>query len=233
MRPVKAMILAAGRGERMRPLTDTTPKPLLAVGGKPLIVWHLEALARAGVEEVVINHAWLGGQIEDRLGDGSAFGLRIHYSAEGTALETAGGIAKALPLLGEAPFIVLSADIFTHYPLPQLLARAEDLARTSLVAHLVLTHTTRYQLDFNLAGDRVSLEGTPSYTYANLAVIKPELVASVPAGQHAKLGPLFREFAAQGRIGGEVFQGDWVNVGSPEDLRIADIVAASWACEPR
>lgn len=220
---MRAMILAAGRGERMRPLTDTTPKPLLEVGGTPLIGWHLHKLAAAGVREVVINHAWLGAQIEAVLGDGAAYGVAIRYSAEGTALETAGGIAKALPLLGEAPFIVLSADIFTDYPYAQLVAAGRELAaRPERLAHLVLAPTERYQRDFSLdAAGLVRGDAAPQYTYANLAVIKPALVASVQAGTAAKLGPLLHRFAAEGRISGEAYAGPWLNVGSPADLEQA------------
>ncbi|WP_199065258.1 N-acetylmuramate alpha-1-phosphate uridylyltransferase MurU [Chitinimonas sp. BJB300] len=224
---MRAMILAAGRGERMRPLTDTTPKPLLDVGGTPLIGWHLRKLAAAGIRDVVINHAWLGEQIEAALGNGAAYGLRIVYSAEGTALETAGGVAKALPLLGESPFILLSADIYTDFPYERLVAAAKRLAETpQQLAHLVLAPTNRYQLDFNLDEQGlVRSEGAPSYTYANLAVLKPELVASISAGQTAKLGPLLHTFAAQGRISGEAYDGAWLNVGSPADLAEARTAA--------
>lgn len=225
---MRAMILAAGRGERMRPLTDTTPKPLLDVGGTPLIGWHLKKLAAAGVREVVINHAWLGEQIEACLGDGSAYGVQIQYSAEGTALETAGGVAKALPLLGTAPFILLSADIYTDYPYARLVAAAQALAaEPQRLAHLVLAPTTRYQLDFSLdEAGWVRGDAAPQYTYANLGVLRPELVASVVAGQAAKLGPLLHQFAAAGRISGEAYAGPWLNVGSPADLAEARAAAS-------
>ncbi|MGQ5521674.1 N-acetylmuramate alpha-1-phosphate uridylyltransferase MurU [Chitinimonas sp. PSY-7] len=224
---MRAMILAAGRGERMRPLTDTTPKPLLDVGGEPLIGWHLRKLAAAGICDVVINHAWLGEQIEAVLGKGTAYGLHIHYSAEGIALETAGGVAKALPLLGDEPFILLSADIYTDYPYERLVIAAKRLADSpNQLAHLVLAPTDRYQLDFNLDEQGlVRSDGSPRYTYANLAVLKPELVSSVSAGQAAKLGPLLHVFASQGRISGEAYTGAWLNVGSPADLAEARAAA--------
>jgi MurNAc alpha-1-phosphate uridylyltransferase len=221
------MILAAGRGERMRPLTDTTPKPLLDVAGTPLIGWHLKRLAAAGITEVVINHAWLGEQIEAALGDGAAYGVHIRYSAEGTALETAGGIAKALPLLGDAPFLLISADIFTDYPYARLVAAAERLARVpGTVAHLVLAPTDRYQLDFDLGEQGlVQLSEAPRYTYANLAVIKPAVVSDVAPGDYAKLGPRLKTLAGDGRITGEVYSGCWINVGTPADLLAAAEVA--------
>lgn len=223
---MRAMILAAGRGERMRPLTDATPKPLLKVGELPLIGWHIKHLAAAGVCNIVINHAWLGQQIEDTLGDGSAYGVHLHYSPENPALETAGGIAKALPLLGDAPFIVLSADIFTDYPYAKLVAAAAALAEDETrLAHLVLAPTDRYQLDFNLDEQGlVSTAGVPQYTYANLAVIKPTLVGGVCAGDAAKLGPPLRHFAAAGKISGECYEGLWINVGTPQDLAEANAV---------
>ncbi|QDQ29298.1 nucleotidyltransferase family protein [Chitinimonas arctica] len=223
---MRAMILAAGRGERMRPLTDTTPKPLLDVGGTPLIGWHLKRLAAAGVREVVINHAWLGEQIEAALGNGADYGVSIAYSAEGTALETAGGIAKALPLLGTAPFLLLSGDIFSDYPYEKLLAQAKALADDdSRSGHLVLAPTERYQLDFDLSPQGlVTAAGQPRYTYANLAVLKPAMLASVQQGQAARLGPILHEFARQGRISGEVHQGLWLNVGTPADLEDARAV---------
>ncbi|WP_269531762.1 N-acetylmuramate alpha-1-phosphate uridylyltransferase MurU [Chitinimonas sp. BJYL2] len=217
---MKAMILAAGRGERMRPLTDTTPKPLLTVGEESLIGWHLRKLAAAGVDEVIINHAWLGSQIESTLGDGRRYGLRILYSPEATALETAGGLAKARHLLGEAPYIVISADIYTRFDYARLVASAQALDRDpSRSAHIVLAPTDKYQLDFDLdPRGRVHESAAPRYTYANLAVIKPELVAAVVPGESARLGTYLREFAARDRISGEVCTDLWINVGSPADL---------------
>jgi MurNAc alpha-1-phosphate uridylyltransferase len=221
------MILAAGRGERMRPLTDTTPKPLLDVAGTPLIGWHLKRLAAAGVHDVVINHAWLGEQIEAALGDGAQYGVRIRYSAEGTALETAGGIAKALPLLGEAPFLLISADIFTDYPYASLVAAAKRMAgEAGVAAHLVLAPTDRYQLDFDLDNDGwVMPSEHPRYTYANLAVIHPQLVADITPGTYAKLGPRLKALAAKRQLSGEVYEGCWINVGTPDDLATAAAAA--------
>lgn len=225
---MKAMILAAGRGERMRPLTDTCPKPLLEVGGKPLIVWHIVRLAAAGVREIVINHAWLGPGIEAALGDGSAWGVTISYSAEGQALETAGGIAKALALLGDAPFLLLSADIFTDFDLAGLLQRASSLPPERL-AHLVMVANPPYHPrgDFALRADGlIDPDAEPRLCYANLAICRPALVESVVPGSMAKLGPLLTTHGRAGRISGEVFNGSWVNVGTPADLDEARCHAA-------
>jgi N-acetyl-alpha-D-muramate 1-phosphate uridylyltransferase len=223
---MKAMILAAGRGERMRPLTDTCPKPLLEVGGTPLIAWHLRRLAEAGVSEVVINHAWLGSMIEERLGDGSAYGVSIQYSAEDVALETAGGIAKALPLLGNEPFLLISADIFTEFDLHRLLAHAKELDENHL-AHLVMVPNPEYHPlgDFALENGLIAPDGAEKYCYGNLAICRPALLASVVIGEKAKLGPMLAKYAAEGRVSGEYFEGVWVNVGTPADLQQADTLA--------
>ncbi len=220
------MILAAGRGERMRPLTDATPKPLLQAGGKALLVWHIEALARAGFAELVINHAHLGRQIEAALGDGSGFGVRIRYSPEGEALETAGGITKALPLLGGAPFLVVNGDIFCDYDfsrlLPRMAAMAED--RDAPLAHLILVDNPAHHAagDFALEGDRVRAAGEPMLTFSGIGVYRPELFASVAPGAKAKLGPLLHRAVAAGRVSGEHYRGRWVDVGTPERLRQLD-----------
>ncbi|MBL8480996.1 MAG: nucleotidyltransferase family protein [Rhodocyclaceae bacterium] len=215
------MILAAGRGERMRPLTDHLPKPLLQVGGRPLIVWHLQRLAAAGIREVVINHAHLGDKLVAALGDGAAWGLRIHWSPEPPgALETAGGIAQALPLLGAAAFLVVNGDIWCDYDLSRLAARELGAG----AAHLVLVpnppqHPTG---DFALAGDRVLAEGSPCHTYSGLGLYHPGLFAKLPAGQPAKLAPLLREAMAQGRVSGELYGGHWFDVGTPQRLAATD-----------
>lgn len=220
---MRAMILAAGRGERMRPLTDHTPKSLLPVGGRPLIEWHLDKLARAGCREVVINHAWLGEQIEARLGGGERFGLSIRYSAEGEALETAGGIAKALPLLGDAPFLVVNADIFTAAEYAGLLARTPPLAEGSL-AHLVLVSNPEHHPrgDFALASGRVDDEGPSRLTFSGIGIYHPGLFAPIRAGTRAPLAPLLRAAMRGGRITGELFSGLWMDVGTPQRLAEVD-----------
>ena len=226
------MILAAGRGERMRPLTDHKPKPLLEVGGKPLIVWHIEALARAGLREIVINHAWLGSTIEAALGDGSAFGVTIEWSREGAeGLETAGGIATALPLLGDAPFIVLNGDVFTDFDVARLVRAAERLdARHQ--AHLVLVpypgHKAGAALALDSAGHVTVSEGAP-YTFSGLATYHPAFFDGVTARVKAPLLPLFRAAGDAGGITGEVLAGDWTDVGTPErlaelDARLAQVL---------
>ena len=211
----RAMILAAGRGERMRPLTDHTPKPLLPVAGKPLIEYHIEALARAGVREIVINLSWLGEQIPRALGDGERFGVALAYSDEGPEpLETAGGIQRALPLLGEAPFVVINGDVWTDYPLERLLMPPRGLARLILVdnpAH-------HPQGDFRLEGERIVPGDGPRLTFGGLGCYRPELFAGLAPGR-APLAPLLREACAGGRLDGEHHRGRWVDVGTPERLR--------------
>jgi len=220
---LKALILAAGRGERMRPLTDRCPKPLLPVGGRPMIEWHLQALAAAGVREVVINTAWLEAQFPETLGDGSRWGLSIHYSTEGSdhggALETAGAIAKARHLLGDC-FWLVSGDIFApgfnfDARLAQRFADGEDQARLWLVPNPPY-HPGG---DFALDGDRVRRppSGRPRpLTYANLALVRRTLVAGIQPGQRAALGPLLFASANAGRLGGEMLSGIWHNVGTPD-----------------
>jgi MurNAc alpha-1-phosphate uridylyltransferase len=213
------MILAAGRGERMRPLTDRTPKPLLPVAGKPLIVWHLERLARAGFRDIVINHAHLGDQIEALLGNGDAWGLRIQYSAEPQgALETAGGIANALPLLDDAPFLVVNGDIFCDW----------DFTRSSAIdihmAHLVLVNNPPHNPkgDFSLAEGKVGVGETARLTFSGIGIYRPELFAGIERGQPAKLAPLLRSAIDAGQITGEHHSGRWVDVGTPERLAALD-----------
>ncbi|WP_137820024.1 N-acetylmuramate alpha-1-phosphate uridylyltransferase MurU [Pseudomonas sp. 2FG] len=212
---MRAMILAAGKGERMRPLTLHTPKPLVPVAGVPLIEYHLRALAAAGFREVVINHAWLGQQIEDHLGDGARFGMSIRYSAEGEPLETGGGIFRALPLLGDAPFLVVNGDIWTDYGFATLRRPLSGLA------HLVLVDNPAHHArgDFCLADGRVGdgQDGAPSLTYSGIAVLDPALFADCQAGAF-KLAPLLRQAMAAGQVSGERFGGRWVDVGTHERL---------------
>jgi MurNAc alpha-1-phosphate uridylyltransferase len=219
---MKAMILAAGRGERMRPLTDATPKPLLMAGGKPLIVWHLERLAACGFREVIVNHAHLGQQIEAALGDGSAFGLSIRYSPEPPgALETAGGIAHALPLLGKAPFLVVNGDVWCDWDFRRAYALSGRLA------HLVFVDNPPQHADgdFCLCGETVRYAAErigPTYTYAGTGVFSPRFFASVPDGTVMKLRPLLDAAIAQGLLTGEHHAGRWVDVGTPERLAELD-----------
>lgn len=230
---MKAMILAAGRGERMRPLTDACPKPLLKVAGEPLIGWHLRRLRAAGIREIVINHAWLGAQIEAALGDGAAYGVNIAYSPEGeTGLETAGGIATALPLLGSEPFLVVNGDILTDIDFQTAFGAAEALLRGKKLAHLWLVgnppHNPRG--DFVLQADGAVASGGTNgqpLTFSGMGVYRPELFAATPPRQAAKLAPLLREAMNQGLVSGEKHQGLWLDVGTVERLAEADAVARS------
>ncbi len=208
---MKAMILAAGRGERLRPLTDEMPKPLLEVGGKPLIAWHLQRLARAGYSEVVINLSWLGEMIIDVLGDGSAYGLRVSYSDEGgQALETGGGIRNALPLLGDAPFLVINGDVFSDYPLdrPRL--------APGCLAHLVLVPNPAHhpEGDFGLQGGLVTSE-PPLGTFSGIGVYHPSLFDGIRA-RIFPLAPLLVKAIARASVSGEVWPGVWEDVGAPD-----------------
>lgn len=212
---MKAMILAAGKGERMRPLTLHTPKPLVRAAGTPLIEFHLRALAEAGYRELVINHAWLGQQIEDHLGDGARFGLSIRYSAEGEPLETGGGIFRALPLLGDEPFLVVNGDVWTDFDFSRLRQPLDGLA------HLVLVDNPAHHPggDFRLVDGRVSdaKDGEPSFTYSGIAVLHPRLFEGCQAGAF-KLAPLLRRAMAAGEVSGEHHSGRWVDVGTHERL---------------
>jgi len=213
---MKAMILAAGRGERMRPLTDARPKPLLEVRGKFLIVWLIEALARAGIRDIVINHAHLGQTIEAALGDGRRFGVRVDYSAEAQALETAGGIAKALPLLGPGPFLAVNGDIFCDFDFAALASRALDAD----VAHLVLVPNPPHHAlgDFSLDRGRAGAQGEPLWTFSGIGLYRAELFESVRPGSRAQLVTLLRAAMARGQVGAEVHAGAWHDVGTPERL---------------
>lgn len=219
---VKAMILAAGRGERMRPLTDHTPKPLLAAGGKALIVHVIERLARAGVRELVINVSHFGEQIERKLGDGRAWGATITYSRERVALETAGGIAAALPLLGDAPFIVVNGDIHTDFDFGRLLVTS--VTRGESLAHLVLVENPEHhpEGDFALEGTRVHTQGLPRLTFSGIGVYSPVLFAPVPVGAKYQLATLLRPQMALERVTGERYDGCWSDIGTPERLRALD-----------
>jgi N-acetyl-alpha-D-muramate 1-phosphate uridylyltransferase len=225
---MKAFILAAGRGERMRPLTDHTPKPLLLAGGKPLIVWHLEKLAAAGFRDVVINHAHLGEQIEQALGDGATWGLRIRYSPEPPgALETAGGIAAALPLLGDAPFLVVNGDVFCDIDFGRFVrsTAAGDEFRLAGSAHLLFVANPAHHRggDFSLRGEQViPADGKETFTYAGVGVFSPAMFRAVPSGQPLKLRPLLDAAIAAGTLTGECFAGRWVDVGTPQRLAELD-----------
>jgi MurNAc alpha-1-phosphate uridylyltransferase len=223
------MILAAGRGERMRPLTDHTPKPLLEVGGKPIIAWHIEQLVKAGIVELVINHAHLGHLIEDALGDGSRYGASIRYSPEASALETAGGIANAMPLLGDLPFAVINGDVFCDYDFSRLPALADGLGNDE--AHLVMVDNPEQHPngDFGLSEGRITTRESSTLdprssilTFSGIGVYRPELFAHIPRGSVAPLGPLLRERIALDRVGGERHRGWWVDVGTPQRLAELD-----------
>ncbi len=221
------MVLAAGRGGRMRPLTDTTPKPLLQVGAEPLIGWHRRRLAAAGVRQGVVNHAHLGAQIEARLGDGTAWGLHLAYSAEPTALETAGGIATALPLLGDGPFIVVNGDVYTDYPFARLLAHAPQLRADGVLAHLVLVPNPEHNPNGDFALDEEGrVRDAPGLTFSGIGAYHPALFANTPANTPAKLAPLLRAAMARGQVSGEIWDGQWLDVGTPARLEDARALAA-------
>ncbi len=210
---MKAMILAAGKGERLRPLTLHTPKPLVRAGGVPLIEYHIRALAEVGIDELVINHAWLGEQIEAYLGDGRRLGVRIQYSAEGEPLETGGGIHRALPLLGAEPFIVVNGDIWTDYDFGALKRPLKGLA------HLVLVDNPAHNLkgDFSLVDGCIGDGDTATLTYSGIAVLSPQLFSGCNAGSF-KLAPLLRQAMAVGKLSGEHYRGRWIDVGTHERL---------------
>jgi MurNAc alpha-1-phosphate uridylyltransferase len=219
---MKAMILAAGKGERLRPLTLHTPKPLVRAAGVPLIEYHLRALKAAGFADVVINHAWLGQQIEDYLGDGQRLGLSIRYSPEGEPLETGGGIFRALPLLGDAPFLVINGDIWTDCDFTGLNASITGLA------HLVLVDNPLHHPngDFALADGQVRDDASlPRLTYSGIAILHPQLFAGCSDGAF-KLAPLLRDAMAKGLLTGEHFTGRWVDVGTHERLAQVEQILA-------
>ncbi|MGB7649618.1 MAG: nucleotidyltransferase family protein [Gallionella sp.] len=232
-----AMILAAGRGERMRPLTDHTPKPLLAVGGKPLIVWHIERLVAAGITELVINHAHLGAQIEAALADGKTWGAHIQYSREIAALETAGGIANALPLLGEEIFAVVNGDVFCDYDFVQLHAHAAQMQAQQDLAHLVLVnnppqhphgdfalHESRIVPESRILNPESQIPNPKSclLTFSGIGLYHPALFANLAAGTKAPLAPLLRAQIALAKVSGTHHRGRWVDVGTPQRLNELD-----------
>ena len=224
------MIFAAGRGDRMRPLTDTCPKPLLKVGGKALIEWQIERLASAGLTTIVINYAWLGEQFEAVLGDGSRYGVTLRYSAEHEALETAGGIAKALPLLEDAGkpevFVAVAGDVYSDFDYSTLHAHGDRLAAAAAPGmHLVMVPNPSFHPtgDFVLASDGLlSLDGTPRYTFGSIGLYDTRMFRDLPAGSRRALTPYYRETIAQKRATGELYEGLWENVGTPAQLEALD-----------
>lgn len=228
---ISTMILAAGRGERMRPLSDAMPKPLLPAGGKPLIAWQIEALARAGLTDIVINVSAHAERMIAALGDGGNYGVRLRYSREDVPLETAGGIATALPLLRAGPVVIVSGDVWTDFDYATLLPRAARMARDSSAprVHLVMVDNPSYHPggDFALNGDCVALDGEPRLTYANISVHDAALFAELPRRTPLKLLPLWRDWIARGLVSGERFRGRWSNVGTPDDLAQLDAELAA------
>jgi MurNAc alpha-1-phosphate uridylyltransferase len=217
---MKAMILAAGRGERMRPLTERQPKALLEAGGRPLIAHLIERLARAGHTELVVNVSHLGGMIERELGDGSRYGARIVYSREAQPLETGGGIAYALPLLGDAPFLVVNSDIYCDFDFARLAARAAMLAPGAGLAHLVLVDNPPHHPlgDFALAGGNVSAAGAARLTFSGIGVYAPALFAGIAPGARCQLVALLVPAMARGLVTGEHHRGLWMDIGTPARL---------------
>lgn len=214
-----AMILAAGRGERMRPLTDTTPKPLLKIGGKRLIECHLDNLEKAGFRHVVINHSWLGEQIPTALGDGSRYNLKISYSDENDrALETAGGICKALSLLQSDPILVVNGDIWTDYPFEHLPKNLDNLA------HLILIPNPPHHLDgdFAIENGMVHEDGKVKHTFSGIGVYRKALFDGCNPNQPAALAPLLRQAMKRNKVSGEVYPGQWWDIGTPERLKELD-----------
>lgn len=231
MSALRALVFAAGKGERMRPLTDSTPKPLLRVGGKPLIAWHLERLAAIGVRDVVLNTSWLADQFEPALGDGAAWGLRLHYSYEGPEpLETGGGMLKALPLLGDAPFLVVNADAWTDADFATLPREPTGLAHLLMVDNPAQHPRGDFRLD---ADGRLSDDGAPRLTYSGIGVYRPAIldgwraiIGSAPGSEldppRFKLVPLLRAAMARGLVHGQYHAGSWTDVGTPERLAALD-----------
>ena len=232
---MKAMILAAGRGERMRPLTDTCPKPLLKVGKEPLIGWHLRRLKQAGITEIVINHAWLGGQIEKTLGSGTQYGVNIAYSPESSGgLETAGGIATALPLLGDEPFLVINGDVLTDIDFQTAFSAAKILSQNDRLAHLWLVANPPHNRmgDFSLLSDGLVTSQIDtreeSLTFSGMGIYHPDLFKDTPAHQAAKLAPLLRSAMNSRKVSGQKHGGLWLDVGTIERLDEANRLAQGW-----
>ena len=223
---MKTMILAAGRGERMRPLSDATPKPLLPAGGKPLVAWQIERLVAAGFHDLVLNVAHHGDDIEAALGDGAKFGATIRYSREREPLEVAGGIATALPLLGEGVALVVSGDIHTDYDYATLRARVRVMAASPEAPHMhmVMVPNPAYHPggDFVLVSGKLALEGEPRSTFGNIALYRTSLFRELPRGQKLRILPLYRDWIGRGWATGEMFTGRWSNIGTPDDLADLD-----------
>lgn len=213
------MILAAGRGNRMRPLTDTIPKPLISVAGKPLIVHHLLRFAAAGITDIVINVSYLAEKIQTALGDGSAYGVKIYYSIEPIPLETGGGIYQALPLLGSEPFIVMSSDVWTNYPLRNL----QHIQLTMQLAHLIMIKNPNHnsQGDFYFANNQLTTNSELKLTYSGFGVYHPNLFKNSQAGIF-RLADLLKPAIHQNKISAEYYQGDWIDVGTPERLQFLE-----------
>lgn len=221
---MRAMILAAGRGERMRPLTDRCPKPLLQAGGRPLIAWHLLRLARAGIREVVINHAHLGEQLVAALGNGFGLGLSIAWSPEREALETAGGIANALPLLGDDTFLVINGDIWSDFDPGRARTIAAQMDAAGHSAWCVLVQNPEHHPagDFGIHAGRLSNSAAPRHTFSGIGLYRPAFFAGIARGAHAPLGPMLRDAADAGSVGAEFHPGRWVDVGTPQRLAELD-----------
>jgi MurNAc alpha-1-phosphate uridylyltransferase len=228
---MQAMILAAGRGERMRPLSDVTPKPLLEVGGKPLIVWQLERLVAAGFTEIVINVAHRAEAIVSALGDGSRLGAAIAYSREPQPLEVAGGIATALPLLADGVALIVSGDLYAEYDYATLNRRAMAMGAISEPphVHMVMVSNPAYHPagDFALADGRLNLDGTVRSTFANIALYRTSLFRELPRGEKIKMLPLYRDWIGRGWVSGELYHGVWANIGTPADLAQLDAALRS------
>jgi len=226
---MKAMILAAGFGERLRPLTETTPKPLLQVGGKPLIQYHIENLANAGVREIVVNTSWLGEMIEAYLGDGSRFGVEIFWSRENAPLETGGGIRRALPYLGGEPFLVVNGDVWTDYPLESLV---ETEWSSEIDAHLVLIPNPPFKAtgDFSLSANGLigyPCEGEKSYTFSGVSIMRPEIFALFPsASEKFPLRNVLESSIRASSVSGELFEGTWWDVGTVDRLEMLNTLLA-------
>lgn len=227
---MRAMLLAAGRGDRMRPLTDACPKPLLPVGGKSLIVWQIERLVRAGYDELVVNVSYRAGQIVDALGDGARFGARITYSPEQDPLESAGGIAQALPLLGAAPVLVVAADVYSDFDYARLSAPRQVIAAAAgTLAHLVLVPNPPFRPsgDYSLSAGgppgRVGMDGAPRWTWAGIGLFHTKLLREIPIGKKLPLLPFFANWMGRGLVSGEVYGGVWDNLGTPEQLHELEV----------
>ncbi|MGA2552264.1 MAG: N-acetylmuramate alpha-1-phosphate uridylyltransferase MurU [Burkholderiaceae bacterium] len=233
---MRAMILAAGRGERLRPLTDTRPKALIEVGGRALIEWQVARLAQSGWRDLVINHAWLGDQIEAHLGSGERLGARIRYSREASALETLGGIVHARPYLGSDAFLVVSSDIYTDFDYATLVPKAAVLDRpgASFDAHFILVDNPAWhpQGDMGLTPEGTASRAAPKLTYANIALYHPRLFVDLPDGRKEKLFPWAFAWVDQGRVSGSRFTGLWHNIGTAADLAAAQSAAQLRAGSP-